>query len=106
MKKYQTQHAIALAKETNHHVQAAARQLETLQKLERRGNSKIGDTKIDLQRIDENYIGKNDKDAKDDNIRENTGEDTNFNKYESDVKGMPLVAKITYRKVIALTSML
>jgi len=55
---YQHQQALALAKERNHHIEAAARQLETLRLLEERQREKVNVSSARSNKIDESYIAK------------------------------------------------
>jgi hypothetical protein len=77
METYRTEQAIALARERQHHVAAAARQLETLRALEERqmGGGGITATLNYEERVDENYLGKrmDTSDSKDVNTIESIG---------------------------------
>lgn len=55
---YQHQQAVALAKERNYHIEAAARQLETLRLLEERQLDQVGTGSARSNGIDESYIEK------------------------------------------------
>ncbi len=57
METYQTEQALALARERQHHIAAAARQLETLRLFEeRQSNDNVTTLNYDVQ-INENYVG-------------------------------------------------
>lgn len=60
MEKYQAQKAIELAKEAQHHIEAAARQLETLENVEK-GSSQFHGYKQNFQKIDESYFLRREK---------------------------------------------
>lgn len=56
MEKYKNQQAIALTLERQHHIEAAERQLETLQRIEDKAKAKLDSLAKNNEHIDENYM--------------------------------------------------